>query len=158
MNHPTMSSFSGVVFPLLLTTMLAGCWPSPITVPAGGQEVHVVVEGDKVHLEPTTVRSGDVYLILDNPGTNVVLVQRKTAPEETPGPLTDEELDRIAHGDSFHTSQTSGFANGEPYGNVSKLVLSPGKHAFLADAPELLAERSGGVIPPESMAVLQVLP
>lgn len=138
--------------------LVVGCFPGPISVPPGAQEVHVGVSGDKVTLEPATVRAGDVYLVLDDPGTNVVLVQAMAAAEETPGPLSDDDLERVSAGDTFHTNITGGFANGAPYGNVSRLVLAAGKHAFLADAPESLAERYGGRIPAESLAVLQVLP
>jgi len=158
MNHLAMvPPLRTVVLSLLIAGVPGGCEPGPVTVPPGAQEVHVAVNGDTVRLEPATVRAGDVYLV-QNPGTSVILVERKAAPEETPGPLSDEELDRVAHGDTFHTAITGGFADGPPHGYVSKLVLAPGKYAFLADNPESLAARSGGVIPPESMAVLDVLP
>jgi hypothetical protein len=149
---------------LLLAGILAACGPGHVVIPAGGQELHVIVSGDVVRLEPTTVRSGEVYLVLDNPETNVSLVKRLTAPAET-GPilsegegLTDDDLARLARGDTFHMQITSGFANGEPYGNVTRLVLTAGRYAFLADSPELLAARSGGVIPPDRLAVLLVAP
>jgi hypothetical protein len=147
----------GVVAAALIAFGPAACFPGPISVPPGGQEVHALVVGDTVRLEPTTVRAGDVYLVLDNPTTNVVLIERSDAPGES-GPLTDADLDRLAHGDTGHMKITGGFANGEPYGNVSRLELVSGRYAFLADAPELLAARFGGVIPPESLAVLSVLP
>jgi hypothetical protein len=143
--------------PLLVAGVLAGC-SGPITVPPGGQEVHAIVSGDTVRLQPATVRAGEVYLVLDIPGTNVVLVQTMAEAEGSPGPLSDDALDRVARGDTFHTMITGGFANGEPYGNVSRLVLPAGRYAFLADDPTTLAARSGGVIPPGSLAVLQVLP
>lgn len=132
---------------------MAACHPGPITVPVGGQEVHAAVNGDTVHLTPTTVHAGDVYLVLDNPMTDVVLVELSSATGESPGPLSDDDLDRIVHGDEQYTSQTSGFANSEQYGNVSRLVLAPGKYLFrVCDAVP------GGRIPPQCMAVLQVLP
>ena len=143
-----------IVLPLLVAVAIGACEPGAIVVPSGGQAVHVVVSGDTVRLEPATVRAGDVYLVLDQTGTNVVLVQAKAAPEETPGPLTDEQLDRISHGDTFHTSITGGFASGGPHGNVSKLVLAPGRYAFLADSPEAFVARAGGTIPSGSMAIL----
>ncbi len=147
-----------ILLPLVVAGALAGCEPGPITIPPGAQVVHVIVTGDAVAVEPTAVRAGDIYMVLDEPGTNVVLVERMTAPEETPGPLSDDDLDRVAHGDSYHTAMTSGFANGEPHGNVTRLVLAPGRYVFLADDPECVAARAGGVIPPGSMAVLQVVP
>ncbi len=147
-----------VVFPLLMAAAISACEPGAIVVPSGGQAVHVIVSGDGVRLEPRTVRAGDVYLVLDQPGANVVLVQAMAAPEETPGPLTDEQLDRISHGDTFDTAITGGFANGPPHGNVSKLMLAPGRYAFLADSPEAVAARAGGTIPSGSMAILTVVP
>ncbi len=157
MNHPaTLRSFSSVVVPLLFVGILTGCGHDPITVPSGAQVVHVAVSGDTVRLQPATVRSGDVYLVIDNPGTYVTLVEQSSTPDESPGPLNDAELDRVAHGDTFHTS-ISGFSNGE-LGNVAKLAVVPGNYAFLTDDPTALAERSGGVVPPQSMAVLRVEP
>ncbi len=147
-----------IALPLLVAWAIGACEPGAIVVPSGGQAIHVIVNGDAVQLEPLTVRAGDVYVVLDQTGTNVVLVQAKAAPEETPGPLTDEQLDRISHGDTFHTAITGGFASGGPHGNVSKLVLAPGKYAFLADSPEALAARAGGAIPAGSMAILTVVP
>ena len=150
---------AGVIpLPLLVAVAIGACEPGAIVVPSGGQAVHVVVSGDAVRLEPPTVHAGDVYLVLDQPGTNVVLVQAMAAPEETPGPLTDEQLERISHGDTFHTAITAGFANGPPHGNVSKLVLAPGRYAFLADNPEAVAARAGGTIPSGAIAILQVVP
>ncbi len=138
--------------------MLAGCGHGSITIPPEAQQVHVVVDGDTVGLQPATARAGDVYLVLDNPdnpdspGANVIFIGRMTAPDETPGPLTDDQLDRIVHGDMFQTSGESGF------GTVTKLALAPGKYLFVTDDPMELAESSGGVVPQGSMAVLHVLP
>jgi hypothetical protein len=137
---------------------LAGCGESRTLVPPGGQEVHVVVAGSEVSLRPATVRAGDIYLVLDVPMSGVILVQRKATAEETPGPLTDAELARLATGDTFHTQMTGGFGTGEPRGNVHKVALSAGRYAFLTDDPVLLADRAGGVIPPAWMAILEVLP
>jgi hypothetical protein len=115
-----------------------------------------VVSGDMVDQQPSTVRAGDVYLVIDNPGTSVTLVERKSTPDESRGPLTDAELDRVARGDTFHTA-ISGFENGE-FGNVGKLVVAPGSYVFVTGDPTALAERSGGVIRQQSLAVLRVLP
>lgn len=151
-------TFQGLAVGLLVTIALAGCEPGPVAIPPGAQEIHAIVSGDSVRLEPPTVQAGTIYLVLDEPRREVLLVEAKRTAESPAGPLTDEDLDRIAHGDTFHTSITGGFANGEQYGNVTRLVLAAGKYAFLVDDPTVLAERSGGVIPSESMAVLEVLP
>jgi len=124
----------------------------PATVPSGSQAVHVVVDGDTVRLEPATVRAGEVYLVFDDTGWNVMLIERSTAPEATNGPLSDDELDRVVHGDLFHTGRSSGFAT------VSRLVLAQGKDLVVTGDPVALAEKNGGVIPQDAMAVLRVLP
>jgi hypothetical protein len=158
MNHlDTYPSSRAVVLPILVAGMLMGCEPEPITVPPGAQVVHVIVNGDSVRLEPSTARAGDVYLVIDNPGTGVTLVERQSTPDESPGPLSNVELDRVAHGDLFHTSNTCCFENGR-YGNVGKLVAAPGAYVFVTDDPTALAEKSGGVIPPQSLGVLRVEP
>lgn len=146
--------FVGALFSLVLGTgVLGGCDDhSPISVPSGAHEIHATVNADTLRLAPTSVRAGDVYLVLDIPDTDVIFVGSMAAANARPGPLSDADLDRVAHGDTFHTSQISG------WGKVGRFVLTPGKYAFVTDAPETLAARSGGVIPPESMAVLTVLP
>jgi hypothetical protein len=118
--------------------------------------VHVVVSGDTVRLDPAAAHSGQVYLVIDNPKTSVNLVERQSAPDASPGPLNDVEVDRVAHGDLFHTSMT-GFENGR-LGNVRILVAAPGNYVFVADDPMTLASKFGGVIPPQSLGVLRVTP
>lgn len=140
----------------LLSGVLAGCSGQTV-IPDGAQEVHVVVSGDSVTIMPAMVRAGDAYIVLDVAGSSVTIVEPATASAESPSPFTDDDLDRIRHGDTFLTS-IGGFADGEPHGNVYRLVLAPGRYAFLADTPEALAERWGGTIPAEAMGVLTVLP
>lgn len=118
----------------------------------------MLVDGDTVRLQPATARAGEVYLLLDNcdnpdnPAANVLFIGRMTGFDETPGPLSDDELDRIVHGDVFHTYMEGGL------GAVNKRVLAPGKYLLVTDDPIALAESAGGVIPQGSMAVLHVLP
>ena len=152
-----MRMWPAALLAVLVAGALTGC-DGGVAVPRGGHALHVTVTGDDVHLEPATMPAGDIYLVLDTPGTDVTLVEAKASADATPGPLTDDDLDRVRHGDTFHTSLTGGFANGGPHGNVTKLTLTPGTYAFVADAPEALAGRSGGVIPPGAIAVLQALP
>lgn len=139
----------------LLATVAAGC-EGHTAIPAGAQEVHVTVNGRQIHLAPATVRAGDVYLVMDTRGAEVLLVQRQTTESGTPGGLSDADLTRLTHGDTEFTSITGGFANEEPYGFVTKLVLIAGNYAFLTDAPEALA--SGEVMPAEDIAILAVTP
>ncbi len=146
-----------VMFALGVAALFAACSAGPIAVPDGAQEVHVVVSGDSVTIMPATIRAGDAYIILDVAGTSVTIVEPGTASAESPSPFTDDDLDRVRHGDTFLTS-IGGFADGEPHGNVIMFVLAPGRYAFLADNPETVAERWGGTIPAEAMGVLTVLP
>jgi len=158
MNHAaSLHSFRAVLLPLLVAGTLAGCGSDRITVPPGAQVVHVVVNGDSVRLDPATVRAGDVYFVIDNPGTGVTLVERQSTPDESPGPLNDAELDRVAHGDLFHTANTCCIENGR-FGNVGKLAAAPGAYVFVTGDPTALAEKSGGVIPPQHIGVLRVEP
>ncbi len=147
---------------------LLGCGRNQTTIPPGGQEVHVVVTGSEIRLEPDTVPAGDVYVVLDTPGSSVILVERQRAAEETPGPLGDDDLARIALGDmqgtaiqGFDDTGCSTEQRAEDRGqmgycgNVTKVVLSAGKVAFLSNDPAGAPE---GLVPPQSMAVLEVRP
>ena len=125
-------------------------------MPPGAQVVHVVVNGDSVRLEPSTARAGDIYLVIDNPGTGVTLVERQSTADESPGPLSDAEFGPRAHGDLFHTSVTCCFENGSR--ERRQAGRGPGRYAFVTDDPTALAEKSGGVIPQQSMAVLRAEP
>ncbi len=131
----------------LLAGALAGC-AGPTSIPPGAQQVHLVVTGSEVRLEPATARAGDIYFVVDTPGAAVSWVQRMATEGETPGPMSDADLARLARGDSQGMSFTCCFGTGEPYGNVHKVTLSPGKYALLTRQPET----------PGPMAVLEVLP
>ncbi len=151
----TVTFRGAMVLVTLLATVTAGC-EGHTAIPAGAQEVHATVVGKQVHLAPTTVRAGDVYLVIDTPGADVLLVQSQTSESGTPGGLSDADLARLAHHDTQFMRMTSGFANGEPHGIVSKLVLTAGNYAFLTDSPDALVV--GQVIPPEDIAILSVTP
>jgi hypothetical protein len=147
----------------LFAIATAGCWRGQATIPPGGQQVHVSVTGATVHLDPATVRAGDVYVVLDTPGSSVGFASRQTSAESTPGPLTDDDLARLGLGDTQGTA-ISGFADvgcsadqrAEDRGlmgycgNVFKETLTPGKYAFFIGDPEGSA--------PHSIAVLEVVP
>jgi hypothetical protein len=152
---------------VLAVLLVAACGRGQEAVPAGAQLVTVSVTGSAVHLDPTTVQAGDVYMVLETPNASVGFVQRKSTAEERPGPLTDDDLARLARGDTegtaiggFDDSGCSPEQRAEdrgrtgPCGNVFKLVLRAGKYAFLAGdldgAPP--GDYSG------SIAVLEVLP
>jgi hypothetical protein len=163
----------------LLAIMLAGCGRGQTPIPPGAQVVHVVATESEVRLDPTTVRSGDVYLVLDAPlDGGFAFVERKRTGDETPGPLSDDDLARLARGDTEGTA-IGGLSSGcdasqraedrgmmGPCGNVMKATLRPGKYAILGPGwteqetePSLdpTADPAGFVAPP-TMAVLEVLP
>lgn len=152
-----------VLAPFLFTA----CGPSTL-VPADAQLVHVVVTQTDVRLQPATVRSGDIYLALEEPTAAVVFVQRKATPSESPGPLSADDVSRVRSGDlQFTAAETFDVAgctlarrNAERgrlrveggCGNVFPLRnLGAGSYAFLATDPAA----AGGAVP---VAVLQVSP
>jgi hypothetical protein len=141
--------------------------------------VHLVATQSEVRLTPGTVHAGDVYVVLDEPldGSFSFVALKRTA-EATPGPMSDDDLERLAHGDTEGTA-TEGFSVGCDAaqqaeargklgycGNVWKLALAEGKYAILGPAwTEQQTEASvdptagpGGFVAPPSMAVLEVLP
>jgi hypothetical protein len=166
----------------LLVASLAGCAQGLVPVPAGAQLVHLVATDVVVHLSPATVRAGDVYVELDEPlpGSFMFVEAKKTA-DAVPGPLNDDDLARLAIGDTEGTA-ISGFgpscapapgadARGKlagpgNCGNVWKFTLVAGKYAILGPAwTEQLTEASvkptagaGGFVAPPTLAVLVVLP
>ena len=136
-------------------------------IPPGAQQVHVVATDSKLDLQPTTVRAGDVYIVLDGPRESISVVSRKRTAEETPGPMSDDDLDRLAQGDTEGTAmegisvgcsaEQRAAARGKVgyCGNVFRLVLAAGKYAFLLDPPEGDPPLP---IPADSMAILEVMP
>lgn len=146
-----------------LAGVLVGCGRGQTPIPPGAQQVHVVVTESEVRLDPATVRAGDVYVVLDTPGSSVGFAQRQRGAAETPGPVSDDDLARLAHGDlegfgfgGFSDTGCSAEQRAEdrgqmgPCGNVVKTVLTEGKYAFFIHG-------SDGVTPP-SITVLEVLP
>jgi hypothetical protein len=166
----------------LLVGVLMGCAQGQATVPAGAQLVHLVATVSKVRLSPASVHAGDVFLQLDDPldGGAFTFVERKSTAGETPGPLTDTDLERLAHGDTQGTSQSAygpscGGSQGADRGhlaqpgvcgNVWKFVLVAGKYAILGpgwtqqqtEASVNPTANPAGFVPPPTMAVLDVLP
>jgi hypothetical protein len=128
------------------------------------------VAGPIVQIEPDAVRAGDIYIVLEEPTTSVVFVRRMAAAGDVAGPLTENDLQRLADGDTQGTSiegfETSGCDAGQRADDRGRLKvpggcgnvfwvpsLTPGKYAFLAADPTTLAP--GAPVP---IAVLEVLP
>lgn len=160
---------SGLVIAIagILAVALAGCGRGQTPIPEGAQQIHVVVDGSTLRLDPGTVRAGDLYVVLDTPGSSVGFAQRQQTAEATPGPLTSQDIDRLAHGDTEGTA-IGGFddlgcapeqraedrGRMGPCGNVFQVVLTPGMYVFFT------GNLDGG--PPGdysgSIAVLRVTP
>ncbi len=170
-QHPTPRSTSPGRGPLLaiglvalVTGVLTGCRQAT-PIPDGAEIVHVVVSDSEVILNPDTVPAGDVYIVLDAPmNGSLSFVERHRAGEE-PGPLTDDDLERLARGDTEGTAISGLDAGGcdagqraadrgksGPCGNVMMVVVAEGQYAILGGA-------AGGEptdVPP--MGVLTVAP
>jgi len=143
---------------LILAAVLASCGGRATPIPAGSQQVHVAVTESGIRLDPASVPAGDVYVVLDTPGSSVGFLEGQD------GPLSEEALARIAQtGDTQGTSMQSFDQVGcsaeqraedlgqmGPCGNVGKVVLSPGKYAFFIG--DLTTD------PPQAWAILGVLP
>ncbi len=164
----------------VLGGVLAGCGPSQTPIPPGAQVVHVAVTERGVRLDPSIVHPGDVYLVLDQPvDGSIRFVERKPGAADAVGPLSDDDLAALAQGDTFATSISGLDAGGcapqqnaesrgrmGPCGNVMKVAVMTGKYAILgARWTEMETEPSvdpttdpSELVPPQEMAVLEVVP
>lgn len=144
-----------------------GCSGGLAPVPSGAQQVHIADTDTSLTVMPATVHAGDVYVVLDGPRQNVIMVSEKRTAEATPGPMTDDDLDRLRNGDTEGTS-TEGIsvtcsaeqraaARGQVgyCGNVYRFRLAPGKYAFLLAAPD---GGPPGQMSPGTIAILEVSP
>jgi hypothetical protein len=137
-------------------------------IPAGAQQVHVVVTPSDVQLRPARVRAGDVYLVLDAPADGSLAFVSRSGPESPVlSPLAPGDLERLARGDTEATSISGLDAGGcspaqnaedrgqmGPCGNVMKVQVREGTYAILGGAPEA-GVASGS---PHRMAALIVVP
>jgi hypothetical protein len=144
---------------LLSIPLLAACGTgSPI--PSGAQQVHVVVSASAVEIEPSTVRAGDVYIALE--AGSLTFVEKMTSPDDEPGPLTPDDLERLRRGDTQGMAisgldaggcdpQQNADARGQtgPCGNVMLVTVSPGAYAIVGGPPEE---------PGSPIGVLEVVP
>jgi hypothetical protein len=147
--------------------LAAGCAGGLAPIPSGAQQVHIVDTDTSLYLRPATVRAGDVYVVLDGPRQSVVLVEQKRTAEATPGPMSDDDLDRLSRGDTEGTSiegisvacsvEQRAAARGQVgyCGNVYRFRLVPGKYALLLDPADGDPPQP---VPPGAMAILEVTP
>jgi hypothetical protein len=178
MSKRTMDARRAALFGLV-TGILIGCGPGQAAIPAGAEVVHLVATESEVRLDPATVHAGDVYLVLDEPldGSFAFVARMRTA-AGPPGPMSDDDLERLAHGDTQGTASESFSVGCDAAqqaesrgrlgycGNVWKVALVAGKYAILGPGwTEQETEASvdptadpAGFRPPPTMAVLEVLP
>lgn len=145
-----------------LAILLVGCGrPYTYSIPQGAQVVHVVSTASEVRLEPASVHGGDVWMVIDAEAASYTFVGASRPGGREGDPLTDDDLARLARGDTQYTA-TSGFSAGGcspeqaaedrgkmgPCGNVMKFTVRAGKYAVLW----------GDTAHPLPMAVLEVLP
>jgi hypothetical protein len=160
---------------VILTGLLAGLAGCQAAVPGAAQLVHLVASQSEVRLTPSNVQAGDVYIQLDQPldGGSFIFVAAN-------GPMSDNDLERLAHGDVQGTIQStygpscSGsqgadvghLAGPGVCGDVWKLTLVPGRYAILGPGwtqkqtePSVAPTADpAGFKAPSTMAVLDVLP
>jgi len=151
----------------LLGGAAAGCAGGLTSIPSGAQQVHIADTDTSLRLLPATVHPGDVYVVLDGPRQSVVFVAQKRTADATPGPMSDDDLDRLERGDTEGTSiegisvacstEQRVAARGQVgyCGNVYRFTLAPGKYAFLVDPPDGDPPQP---VPAGSMAILEVTP
>ena len=138
-----------------LGAVLVAVWGSPPRIPAEAQTVHVVVSSSAVRLAPATVHAGDVYFVVEGPDdpaghSGFTFLSAgygsQCPPCDTPLPLSDEAVDRLARGDYQGTGSEGG------WGSYAQFTLLEGNYVFVTGAgPE-------PGVPPQSVAVLEVLP
>lgn len=142
--------------------VLAACGRGQVPIPPEATEVHVTVADADVHLEPSSVRAGDTYLVLDEPlDGSFTLISGAGDASGARSSLTRAQLDGVASGDLQGTASESfdvgcsveqraqdrgqmGYC-----GNVWKVTLEPGIYAVIAKEPQ-----PGQA---SSLAVLQVV-
>ncbi|MEK6191365.1 MAG: hypothetical protein AABM41_03450 [Chloroflexota bacterium] len=138
-----------------LVVVLVAVWGTPLRIPTGAQEVHIVATETAVRLDPATVHAGDVYFFFDAPDdpsghAGFTFVSRGYPGQGggDPEPMSDEDVARLAQGDYQGTALDGGWAG------QAKFTLREGNYVFLIAGP------GGGQpgVPPLSMAVLEVIP
>ena len=136
-----------------LGVALVAVWGSPPRIPPGAQTVHVVITASEVRLDPGTVHGGVVYFVVEGPDDAAGHVEFTFVSAgygsqccDAPLPLSDDAVDRLAQGDNQGTGAEGGWRT------YAKFTLLEGNYAFLT------GEGDQPGVPPQSIAVLEVLP
>jgi hypothetical protein len=118
-------ALSNLALVTLLAIMLAGCQSGPSSRDA--QEVKVVIVGDEVRLDPSTVQAGKVRLTVqpsEDAARFAFITLLYSLGEGGCGPLSEEALAELAQGSRRGASCGTGIG---PEGIVD--TLHPGKYA-----------------------------
>jgi hypothetical protein len=126
-----------------LVAPLAGCVPgAPVhpdmSIPADAQRLHVSADwfGSGLHLDPATLRAGDVYIEVDDDLGIVMLVETASGSADSPPALVSVDDQLLGDCDSHERQQAENPQDGVLgyCGTViHKVVLSEGSYAvFIA--------------------------
>jgi hypothetical protein len=135
-----------------LALALAGCdlMGHRVSVPPGSQVGHIVVGGDTLTLDPSSVPSGDIYFVIEGSPSSLGLVTGSGGGWPPP-PLTDADVARLTNGDRQRFTFSYGIVGED---NILKLSgLLPGKYALILDPDDSQTGIAAGAI-----AILTVLP
>ncbi len=140
----------------VLGGMFAGCEEFRGTrIPPGGQAVQVTATDTELHLDPSTVRAGDVYLVVDEAMGGVTFISELPPDFQNGGrdhmPLSDEDIASIREIGSAEGTAEDAFSIGG-YGNVFKVTVFPGNYALLFDLNE-----GDGQAPDPSLLLVAIL-
>jgi hypothetical protein len=130
-----------------------GFGPVAAKVPPDAQVARIRVTSGTISLVPDAVRAGVVYVVLEPPTDSVQFLQSAPEAGAEPGPLTADDVARLARGDTEGTAM-SGFdllgcdANRRVAerdrlkvpggcGDTFRMELRPGLVAFTPDAVEV---------------------
>jgi hypothetical protein len=114
---------AAIAFLGLLALVLFGSIRGQTPIPAGAQELHVVVTGTTVQLDPVSVRAGDVYVVLDSPRSSVDFTP---AAGDAAMPVSGSlDLDGCSDAQRSDDRGQQGYC-----GNVFRVTLPAGNYVF----------------------------
>ena len=142
-----------VTLAVSLLLLVAGCellFGHRVTIPPSAQVGRIVISGETLTMDPTTVPAGDVYFEIEGSPHDLGWVTGSS--EGWPPPaLSNDDIARLARGGrqgfTFHYGMV-----GED--NILKFSgLLPGKYAFILNVDD-----AGPGDAPDAIAILTVLP
>ena len=115
---------------LVMGLLLSGTVRGHTVVPPGAQQVEVEVTGTDVSLSPTTVKAGDVYLVLVTPRSSVTFTEEELVETDLP---THRDFDLSGCTDAQRAADLGqiGYC-----GNVFKVTLDARTYVFFSTAAD----------------------